>query len=358
MNPIENFIQNQDSLTRESNTYSGLAVEGLTRSHSYDRMLYTRESQIISQSSEVMELINYCLREFEQGSQSRLLLRLRVDPAVDLTQISQVLTDRQIELASYSEPNNEALRVTIGFNKLERAIPLAAVRQIREIVQHKITQAHQLMPDRNFEAYAVQESQRCAELGLSFANNDFSASELYTLWHESFGWSMEQCEQYASSPQSDNERIFGLRDEEGRLISGMLYSHRESTEWATLPEYQGQGLVVPLLIYANASLIAAQMPEIFAELRFDRSVSAAVKSGMQVHLHPQHQSVLVNQVSIGGDPDSWNLGRDGLGDGTPGEELRSFVIGTVDPRLITSCVRAAFLENNVLVSPFANSAIL
>lgn len=333
-----------DSESTSEISYSGLAHEGLNENHSYDRMLYNAESIIMENTKEVIDLVKYCFSQFEKSPRSRLLMRFKVNPDINLDDISSYFVDKSIELTDYQNGVEGVSRVTIGFNKADRAINVRDVRHIQTVVKSKIQKAMNGMPNQNFETFALEELQRVQKLGFSFSNANFTADELYSLWHTFFAWTEEQCQKYAGMPPNKNEQIFGIRDKDNTLLSVMLYSHRESTEWATLPEHQQHGLIVPLLIYANSHLVEQNIPEIFAELRFDRSVSPAVKSGMEIQVDPKRQSTLLNHVSIGGAPDNWNQGRSTLNDGTSGTELRSFVIGRVNPDIITPRVREAYVS--------------
>src|SRR5690606_3726161 len=98
----------------------------------------------------------------------------------------------------------------------------------------------------------------------------------------------------------------------------------------------------------HSQLIRENIHSVFAEARWNRSVSASVKSGLRVPVRENERWLLTNHVCIGNDfvsdpPDPWNADKPMLQGHIPGATLRSFAVAHLDSSLFTDHVLDTYL---------------
>jgi len=319
--------------------YTGSSSPGFTSEGTYDRAIWNGRNDVHTSPEDVVDLAQTCLRQSRESGRSRLVVRTRVEPEVSLRETRFLLHSAGFgECATYPDPGNGHAHITLAHNTEHRDVHPSDVLTIRRTVCRKMGRClHWTASPEAFSSCALQEVAAMRERGHSISTQP-SCEDLQTLWEHSFGWTPAQCQHYAQNQQ--NAAVFVLRDDEGNPLSGMLYYDGESTEWATVPEEQGKGYVVPLLIWGHSNLIKQGIRSVFTELRWNRSISPAIKSGFRIADLHDPGGILRNHVPIGdqqsGDePDPWNSQLPVLPDGTDGRWLRSFTVGWLDPDLFT-----------------------
>ncbi|MDD5470022.1 MAG: hypothetical protein PHO92_04475 [Candidatus Peribacteraceae bacterium] len=332
--------------------YSGATAPGMNTQASYDRMIWDGSAELHEDPESTAALLQDCLHAFRDSARSRLLIRTNVRGA------GAALPDRAalalhpgetLEAALYPNGREGAYHLTVGLNAPERAVAPDALSRMQQSVRSDVQRVTQLLQAHgSFDRYALAQLERVRAEGMAF-DTHASSRDLVSLWQHPFCWTPEQCAAYAAK-QDATEQVFLLRDAHGRAISGALFSGGESTEWATLPERQGKGYIVPLLLYANCTLIRQGVRSVFVEARWDRSISPGLKSGFVLSPQPFHQWMLSNHVTVGDQPDidppdAWNGGRGRLSDGTDAAMLRSFAVIRLDPSLFTEDVLDSYLSS-------------
>lgn len=333
----------------QQRVYSGATKPGLTLNGSYDRVIWNGENDAFTSVDEIGDLASSCIKEFNEVPNTRLMIRTQVNGNVDMHALDTQLRKAGIqEHAVYFDQNECAHKIFAAVNASGRKINGDDVGVVQNHVSNRVdAHADVLQSPDAFRAHAEHQHAIVEKEGLRFCNRA-TADEMFELWGHPFGWSKKQCMQQASH-LSDDERVYVLRDESGRVISGVYVADGETTEWATLPEYQRKGLIVPLLIYSHCSLIHENIRSVFAEARWNRSVSASMKSGLRIPEQQSNQWVLTNHVSIGDNssidpPDPWNAERAALNDNTEASMLRSFAVAHLDTELFTDDVLAMYLR--------------
>jgi hypothetical protein len=341
--------------------YSGATEPGLTPNGSYDRMIWNGENDAHTSMEEVTDLAAERIDEFNQSGKTRLMIRtqLHSGPEHDTDALRnqlQLQLHKQLkkvgiqESASYFDPHKNSHSIFAAVNKEERSVSGRAIRRIQNrVIKTVHRHADCVSSPENFNDHALEQKRIVDNAGLQFCDSA-TAEEMFALWGDPFGWSKEQCEQQERC-LSEDERVFALKDRDGQVVSGIYVADGETTEWATLPEHQGKGLIVPLLIYSHCSLINEDIRSVFAEARWNRSVSASIQSGLRVPTWNRRPWTLTNHVSIGDDPakdpeDSWNKGRAPLQDETNGAMLRSFAIAHLDTDLFTDDLIHSYLNQS------------
>ena len=330
--------------------YSGTAAPGCTPDASYDRVVWNDEQSVHTHPHSLAALVRDGIDAMRQSCRSRLVLRTTACCPLPLDRLEPLLCPGEsLEIAHRPCNGGNRRHLTVGINAAIRSVAPHAIGTMQDSVRAHIGRlASQIASPTAFTRHALAELDIVARQGMHFDTHG-NTRDLLALWQAPFGWSEGQCRQYALSERPD-ERIFILRDTQRRAISGVLVSQGESTEWATVPDEQGKGHIVPLLIYANSVMLAEHpSQDVYAELRWNRSVSPALKSGFCIPRQEYRNWLLTNHVTIGDAPhtdapDPWNTGRGKLGDGTAGAMLRSFVVGHMERERFTDEILDAYLH--------------
>jgi len=336
------------SSTSSDLQYSGSTDPGLNAEASYDRMIWDGSQERHSYQSGIEDLLQTCIQRFRASSRSRLVIRTNIDCSLESKRLqAQLQNGESLDMLEYPNSPDGSRHITIGVNNQERAVPEYAIQSMQEAVHSKVAKIENEIVQQGFRQHALAELDRSQRMGMRF-DTQASVDELYALWNPTFGWTREQCDDYANREVTD-EPIFILRNQNNDAISGVLFSGEESTEWATLPEYQGNGYLIPLLIYSNCCLIRDGIQFAFAETRWNRSFSPAIKSGFELQIQPHTQWLLTNHVTVGDDPtvdipDKWNQNSNMFGNETDGKMLRSFAFTYLNPTRFTPEILDAYLS--------------
>jgi len=148
------------------------------------------------------------------------------------------------------------------------------------------------------------------------------------LWWENFWWTLEELEELINILDDTNNCIYWLRNEENKLISAILISEWETTEWATHKDYQWQGLIEPLLVFANSdqiNIIGKENIKIYVQARYNRSITPAIKSWMSFKLVNWFSWLLTNHVKV-----KW--------------DMKTFVEWVLNPKLYSNKIISSYLS--------------
>lgn len=309
--------------------YSGVVSDGWNLNGTYDRIQYAGK---VTSLSEIIDVIEDGIEQFYASERSRLDLRLKYDGDKEILDVLHRKFPK-MEIAGIFNPNDfSALdEIIVCLNNEVREVGIEAVMTMQQATYERIKRLLQY----DVEQDGINALDTVLKNGYKFELNDFSALELHTLWADSFGWSFEQCELYAPNNR-DGEKVFGLRDRDDILAAALLISHGETTEWAVSPDRQGHGLISPLLLFSHIDWKLHHSDEVLQVFaRFNRSVSPGLRTGL-VPYTADDNYILTNHVTVSSNevPDMWNVEKSFIG-GMDGTKLRSFVIGQLDPKLIT-----------------------
>ena len=331
-----------EPIVQASNT-PGTFIDG-----SYDRYLSIHSNDTVLSQSMVLDTLHSELQAFRTSPRSRFLLRAITGNPLSNNALTSVL--QQGETSDLIQHQAEGgYQTVIGINNQQRSVAGGIQTSIRQRTQQQLQQWNSNVHNqREFEQQASDGYHNVREQGYHF-DTTATAEELHALWSATFGWTREQCEALLNG--ESEEQLFTLKDEQGATVSACLVSEGESTEWATLPEHQRRGLIAPLITYANCSLIAANRANVFAELRWDRSLSPGLKAGFQPATTTADIPLLTNHVTVGNPnqqdvPDDWNQQRTPLSDGTHGAYLRTFIPATVARELFSDELLDTYLQHH------------
>lgn len=320
--------------------YSGIVQEGWNENGSYDRLQYSGE---FSSLNEVEDFINDELDSaFEKSNRSRADLRLKVTLNQNEVETLQA-SFPNLEIAAFFNPDDfqTTTEIIVCKNNAEREIGEDALDEIKKATRNRIEKVSKI----DVESNSINALNQILEKGYTIETEDFSAEELFELWSKTFGWEIEQCEHYADG-ELQNEKVYGLRDENGKMCAGVLISNGETTEWAVVPEKQGHGLITPLLIASHVDWTRENIDKVLQVFaRYDRSVSPGLRTGLAPYVSGD-KYVLTNHVTVSEDEpsDEWNEDKPDF-NGTKGNKLRSFIIGQLDPKIITPKIQDNYLKH-------------
>ncbi|MDP2103955.1 MAG: hypothetical protein Q8K26_03475, partial [Candidatus Gracilibacteria bacterium] len=297
----------------------------------YDRIQYNSDEPCSSllEIIRIIELGNSYLDDSKK--EVHLDIRLIIDKALidDLPKLNRIFGDIDISIKKYD--NEEVFYLMIGKNTSKRALELQEIEDIKTYVKNKINSTLAFLDQLGgFEEFAISELEKIRQMGFTFEKDNFSVDEIYSLWSNSFGWTKETIGGLLNSLNGDNF-LYGLRNEKGELISLVLISAQETTEWATRKDYQGRKLIESLLIFANSHYInnlGKGNAKLYVHARYNRSVTPAVKSGMKFFNNDELQYLLTNLVKVDG-------------------EYQTFVEGVLDSSLYTDKIIQEYISSNL-----------
>lgn len=318
----------------EAQTYSGSLVAGWNQEGTYDRVQFSGQVT----KYEIPELIQQGLQNLVQSNRSRLDLRLKVNlNRKELAEIQRLYPNLEVTAIFEPEDLDTTREVTICYNNSDRRVSAEGLNSLSERVRYDLNRVQV-----DFQISAERELENLLQKGLTPVKSGFTGTEIHNLWDNTFGWELEQCKELVAN-LNGSSKIYGLRDENARLIAAVLTfddgTSVESTEWAVSPELQGHGLIKGLLIYANAqTLIQNPQTPIYAQARVGRSIAPALSAGMTVYAPTPSLShgILTNHVTVSTSeaPDSYNSNISTFG-GLQTSALRSFVNAQVVPERYT-----------------------
>ncbi|MFA5916671.1 MAG: hypothetical protein WC850_00370 [Candidatus Gracilibacteria bacterium] len=316
----------------KNSNYSGSLIEGWNIDGSYNRIQYS-SNDIITKLTDLTILVTEGISLLNENSnKSRLDIRVKIneDNINILKNLKIIFGNLDISIKKYNGDN--VFHLIIGKNKKNREVAEQEIESIKSFVKSKINSNLEYIDNKDgFENFALLKLEEIINMGYKFEKEKFSIDEVFELWNDSFGWTLSSIESLLNNINNNtNEQLYGLRNQSGELISLVLISDGESTEWATKKIFQGQGLIEPLLIYANANFInktGRDKCNLYVHARYNRSISPSVKSGMTFSIDDDFQYILTNHVEIDG-------------------EYQSFVEGVLDDSIYTENIIKSYLINN------------
>jgi len=263
-----------------ASTYSGLSTVEIDENGSFDRFIHTpKGTQNFLRFAE--NLINIH-EDFDNSDRTRLVARA-VIAFEDKDKDTLLQLSEKYELSLVELPNGY-FYLTLGFNKPSRAISESARARALETISVK-NRKHTL-PENDHLTRSFAYIETFKENGFKIISNpsgEKHGKELYALWGDTFGWSLEDC---TDPSLGKNDNIFAIADKDGHLIAAVLLAEMqdgifESTEWAVLPDMRQHELIEPLLLFAHAKQVSLNPKSaILADLRHSRSLGPAIKAGM------------------------------------------------------------------------------
>lgn len=296
----------------------------------YKRIQYNSEeicTHIWSVTQIVEQGISYLL---DSAENTRLDIRLIIHPDVvkDIPMLRTLFWDMDMSLKQYEQ--EEYLHLIIWKNKLERVLDEQVVQDIQFYTRNKVCSTIDLLEDMwGFEKFAISELNKIKKRGFYFVKDNFTIEEVHELWGKTFWWEKENIANLLSNSWQ-SAYLYGLRNSIHELISLVLISDWETTEWATRSDYQWRKLIEPLLIFANSDFISTngkQNTRLYVHARYNRSISPSVKSGMRFCFRDDLPHLLTNHVEI-----DW--------------EYQTFVEWVLDSSLYTDKIFDEYLSSN------------
>ena len=334
--------------------YSGQAVEGLNLQASYDRMTFLDRRKIWNQT-ELSDLMDEMAGQFRTSGRSRMVVRVLA--AANLGQsFYRKLQELHpgLEMDFYPDAEGRFNYLTIALNIPERAVDGSVRDRLVSEVRNRVNRVSE--GRLNFETDALQKINRATEEGYR-PTLKIAATELTEIW-QPFGWSREAVESLLRGESADI--VMGVRNRLGKLMAVALYNdqshggirHGETTEWTTVPEFRGQGVIQPLLITLHSYLLSRGVKNIWADLRtpdpvhrLPNSIEPGLRAGMRIFDSFEHPFISTNHVTIEGPAQSYNQGSAQRFGDVPRDQLRSFVRAWVDGGQFGSRVIDTALNN-------------
>ena len=286
-------LWNYNELIEES-TYSGSVENCLFKSSSYERVqTISMDTHNPATTQEVLLAVdNICERT--DITETRFDFRSYVCEDFDIMEIS-----KKYPSIDYSIRDDSWKKfLTLGYNFWIRQLNNEEIWKLKTFVCYKAIRALDRMSyfESYFE-YVLSELDKFDTYGLTVVNSWVSPSELFELWWGNFGWDFEDIKSFLENTWEND--FFAMRDKQGELIAACMVSYDsesigETTEWAVSEKYQWKGLIHPLLFVVNARLIDAWIEQIYAHARYNRSVSAGVRSWYRLLV----DSILTNHVEV------------------------------------------------------------
>ncbi len=289
---MENLL-NYEELMEES-TYSGSVENCLFKASSYERVqtISMDPSNPASWNEVLLALENICERT--DVTETRFDFRSYVNDDFTISEISEKYPS--IDYSLRDDGENKFL--TLGYNFGIRQLQNEEIWKLKTFVCHKAIRALESISHfESYHDYILSELEKLNSYDLTIVNSWVSALELFELWGGNFGWEYEDIQNFLKFTWEND--FFAMRDKQGELIAACMVSYDsesiwETTEWAVSEKYQWKGLIHPLLFVVNARLIDAGLEQIYAHARYNRSVSAGVRSGYRLLT----DSILTNHVEV------------------------------------------------------------
>jgi hypothetical protein len=341
----------------QSDGYSGASHPWLNPHASYHRMTYENRTHIHSYESS-LQLIRELKREFSGSERSRLVVRFLTGINRDeLIRYQSDIHNLGWYLSYYTDqtPGTHIpfSYMTYSENKKMRNINASTTANLVSLNRWYITKQLERIGtggDFRLEQLAQFQSRWFRVV------DDIDTPELTDLW-QPFWWSADACDQILGS--QDGSFLLWVRDRYSQLIASILYSHQphiledgthinhgELTEATTLPVYRGHGIMWVLATALHVRALERDIRNIYGEYRAlssegphsIQSLRFALESG--VTFAPG--DILTNHVDIDDIVDTHNTDRHIPGYGSGAEQLKSFMLGSLDPSNITPSIRQAY----------------
>lgn len=292
--------------------FNGSISEGI-REGSYQRLqegikIPTPSIQLIR------EVIEDRLHQFTDSPNPASRLDLRILSSVPTELLPELKLSQKYEIDYITNPTSnheETIEIHIGYNRPERQITDSERIKVTSQILSYTQRQESNHTTESFERYALSELERFYQQGYSFVTNeDLTDVDLERLWGDTFDLQINDCLSILTT-----NKVYAIRHPKGRIIATLLHDNYETTEWAVDTEFRKQRLISPLLIFSNSKHILAEPNEpLYAHLRYNRSLSAGLRSGFRVSLLGTQNNFLSNHVAVEGN-------------------LTHFQTGTLDPNL-------------------------
>lgn len=352
----------------QANWYSWASHPGINMHGSYDRIVF-EDRTTIRNLQNILQEIDAKRELFKITQKSRLVIRV----------IGALSDYEKMALDAYVDELNGTMGTyhnyqpwtptfsyyTISFNKNGRDPERVTIKNLQSHNQEYIE--HILSRIWDFEEYNLRKLQDFQNHWYTLTRRIFSG-ELFELWWESFGWSESACQEILH--EENGSFVLWVRDMTRTLVAVILYSHQphiirdeawnilgsiehgETTEANTRKDHQGKGIMPILVSWLHAQLLNAWVYNVYWELRAEdltwdkpNSINHGIKS-WKVFIPNMHApNILINHVSIWWIPESYNKDRiiPSYHDSPP-EELRSFLIGSMDPKKFSQKMIQSYLQ--------------
>ncbi len=348
----------QNTTLAQENWYTWASRPWLNSEASYHRMVFEDRTNIHSLEN-IQLLFHELLWRFEKSTQSRLVIRTLLSSENQaLHKLDAFVEEHDWQLwyyHNYQEVEKPFIYTTISVNRQDRWLWKVDLKAITDKNRSYVDRI--LQEIESFEEYNLKKIEHFISRGFNITM-DINPKELTLLWWDTFGWSEKACKDLLLS--NDGSFPIGVRDATKRLVAVVLYSHQphmintgeliqhwETTEASTLLEYQGNGIMPILVTWLHVKVLSRWIKNVYGELRavdiqWDKpnSVNHWLKSWKIIHFPIQSSPLLINHVSIGWIPESYNINREIQWYlASPTEELRSFLVGSMDPTKLTQKLR-------------------
>lgn len=287
--------------------------EGLTLNHSFDRVYY---HATIENHDEMLDERNKTFKEFEKTTKTRLVFNviIRSDIEIENNEFAPGEVEAHFPFPKWTV-HEWYKNVIIWYNKEVRSINNDQKKQIQKkvfeilnkgfkTIEKTETTKQDLLETLDDEAIFNENIKKIKKIKEEWYtyNMNPNAEKLAILWKDTFGWNVEKVRKEL---ETWRDLILSLEDKDWNIISAwMLAESWESTEWVTNPNFQGKGMIQPLLFVLHSYWIKKMKKRwtiypITAEARFDRSVSPGKKIWMKIYW------VNINKWLINTEEDIW-----------------------------------------------------
>jgi len=278
-----------------NNEYSCTIQEGWNMIP-YSILMYYSGDIIDTES--FIDIVNDWLSLINNTENTRLDIRLAISDDFDISLINEIYSGYDLVVREIWNSRT----IIFWYNLWERKLSEDKLLETKDFVKIKIDKALNFIENEGwFEVYAINTLNNTESRWLQFENLNFQIEEVYNLWWINFGWTREEVQVFI---ENSSERMFWLRNSNWILISLlMIWNDYETTEWSVEQNYQWQWIIEPLLILVNWIYILNWLWEnIFAHLRYNRSIWPWIKFWLRVQNNYSTQNILTNYVNI-----EWNM---------------------------------------------------
>lgn len=339
--------------------YTWNSQRWLNREASYHRMVY-EDRESVHTIWDILTLLNSILTEFINSTRSRLVIRTLLSATEqELTSHMADIQNEWWQVSYYRDhtprsSNKNLYYITYSRNKIARSISTHRVQELTDINQAYIEKALNRIDSQ--QDFHWEQLYRFHEKGFHLTR-DIEHWELARLWTP-FGWSGEACERLLWDTTWD-DYVLGVRAHNRELVASILYSHQphtlkdgtiiqhwELTEATTAEAYRGNGIMGVLATALHATALNRWIHNVYWEYRAlssdhphtIQSLRFALESGVRFG----SWDILLNHVDVDDVVDEHNHGRQVDGYGPHADKLKSFVLWSLDPDILSSHTRELY----------------
>lgn len=283
--------------------YSWMLQEWWNDYWSYNRIQYF-SSEIFTNYLSV-----YCILQKGIDKLSKISTQTRLDIRISINENNLIFLEYlkkdfwNIDISIKKFNNTSIVQVILWKNKWLREVSFWNIQKIKRSVSTKINNTlNYINKVWWFENFAISQLDMIKQDWMYFEKDNFDISEILLLWSESFWWNEVSIKKLIKN-NCWNSRLYWLRNKVWELISLVLITDWETTEWVTKKDYQWRWYINPLLIYANSNCITDiwNNLELYVHARCDRSLSPSIKSWMEFQIDDNRQYLLTSHVEIDGE---------------------------------------------------------